>query len=275
MKKWLYIRRSIQFLIIGILLVQNFDKRFIIGDLNSMSILGVTLANPFTVLESFLGTGEIYLPLIIASLIVLAFYLIVGGRTFCGWICPLHLVLEFTDKIRNRISVSNNVLPRGTKFMVLGLVLVITVATGVPVFEILSPINSITHAIVFGVWMGLILVAGIILFEIAFMKRGWCKYLCPMGAFYSLLGWLSLVRVRIDKLSCTKCMLCKEVCLEPHVLESPIRGRHEIVVSGECTNCGACIDRCEQGALGFSFRFFTKERRYGQWQEDHRSYPSL
>lgn len=275
MKKWLYIRRSVQFLIIGILLMQNFDTEFIVGDLNSISILGITLANPFVVLESFLGTGKIYVPLIFASLIVLGFYLIVGGRTFCGWICPLHLVLELSDKIKNRISIFDKGLPHGTKFMVLALVLVITIATGMPVFEILSPINSITQAILFSAWMGLILVLGIVIFEISFMRRGWCRYLCPMGAFYSLLGWLSLVKVRINKLSCTKCMLCKEVCLEPHVLEGPIKGEQDIVLSGECTNCGACIDRCEQGALGFGLRFLTKERRYEKWQEDHGSYPSL
>jgi len=274
-KKWLYIRRLIQFLIIGFLLVQNFGERVIVGDLNSMSVLGIAIANPFTALESFFGAGQIYTSLIIAALIVTVFYLIVGGRAFCSWVCPLHLILELSNKIRLKSSTGENILPSSIKFMVLALVLILTIITGIPIFEIISPINSITHAILFSAWIGLLLVVGIVLFEIAFMKRGWCRYLCPMGAFYSLIGWLSLVKVRINKLSCTKCMLCKEVCLEPHVLESPIKGEHNMVLSGECTNCGACIDRCEHGALGFGLRFLTIERRYEQWQKGHRSYPSL
>jgi ferredoxin-type protein NapH len=100
----------------------------------------------------------------------------------------------------------------------------------------------------------------VFLFDLFVMRHGWCGHLCPMGAFYSLAGSVSLVRVRADNRDkCNDCMECYEVCPEPHVLPPALkgagRGLPPVVLSGDCTNCGRCIDVCSEDVFRFGLRF--------------------
>jgi ferredoxin-type protein NapH len=254
-RTWLIKRRLIQFLIIAILLLQHTDEGFIVGNLSSMTILGLELSDPLATLQYIFSSGDIYWPLIISSLIIVGFYVIVGGRVFCSWICPLHLVLEYTDKIKKKISMIDRSFKVSTKYWILFLTLIMTLLAGIPVFEVLSPIGMTTRALVFGTWLGLLFLLAISIFEIGYSRRSWCRYFCPLGAFYSLVGWFSLIRVRINHGLCTKCQICKKECLVPNVLDRPISGEQKIVVSGDCTNCAICIDVCPEKALKLGIRF--------------------
>ena len=132
MKKWLVRRRIIQLLIIAMLFLQYFKENFIIGNLSSMTILGLELSDPFAALQSFMGTGEILTSLIVSSLTILVFYIIVGGRAFCSWVCPMHLFLEFTDKIKLKLSTGDKKFQASTKYWIFALILVLTLVTGIP-----------------------------------------------------------------------------------------------------------------------------------------------
>ena len=66
--------------------------------------------------------------------------------------------------------------------------------------------------------MGWTLVAAVFLFDVFAVRNGFCGHLCPLGAFYSLIGGSSMVRVRHSKEQCTRCMECVESCPEPQVL---------------------------------------------------------
>ena len=255
LKTWLIRRRTVQFLMIAALLLQRFEEGFIIGNLSSMTISGLELSDPLAALQYMLSSGDIYLPLILSSTIILLFYLVVGGRVFCSWICPLHLVFEYTDKIKSRISGADKSFGISTRYWVLFLALAMSLIAGIPAFEVLSPIGITTRALVFGTWIGLLSLLAIAVFEIGFSRWGWCRYFCPLGAFYSLVGRLSLLRVKINHSLCTKCQVCKKDCLVPDVLDNPIDGKREIVDSGDCTNCGICIDVCPEKALKPGTRF--------------------
>jgi ferredoxin-type protein NapH len=91
--------------------------------------------------------------------------------------------------------------------------------------------------------MSLILVA-IALVEITVSKRWWCRYICPGGALYTLLGWLRPVRVGLKKAKCTLCGECDEAC---HLGLKPMQDQ----MGPECDNCGQCISHCDEDALDY------------------------
>ena len=82
------------------------------------------------------------------------------------------------------------------------------------------------------------------------MKNG---HLCPLGAFYSVIGKFSLLKVKHIKDNCTSCMKCFQVCPEEQVLDIVTKA-DGYIKSGECTNCARCIEVCHDKALKFSIR---------------------
>ena len=88
-------------------------------------------------------------------------------------------------------------------------------------------------------------------FEIGFSRRAVCRYLCPGGALYSLLGKFRVVRIRRKPSECIKCVKCDDVCglgLKPMV----------DLTGMECNNCTACIAVCPTDALTLSFGWSDK-----------------
>ncbi|MDH3783603.1 MAG: 4Fe-4S binding protein, partial [Desulfobulbaceae bacterium] len=88
---------------------------------------------------------------------------------------------------------------------------------------------------------------------------GWCGHLCPVGALYSLLGFVSILRVKaVQRDQCTDCMDCFTVCPEPQVIRPALKGDEgssPIIYSNNCINCGRCIDTCPHDVFRFSKRF--------------------
>jgi ferredoxin-type protein NapH len=90
-------------------------------------------------------------------------------------------------------------------------------------------------------------------------SRGWCGHLCPVGAFYGLLGRTALARVSAAQRSaCDDCMDCFVVCPEPQVIRPALKQAgqtHPLILSGDCTNCGRCIDVCDRQVFKMTHRF--------------------
>jgi ferredoxin-type protein NapH len=104
------------------------------------------------------------------------------------------------------------------------------------------------------------IVLAVFLFDLFVSKRGWCGYLCPVGAFYSLLGRFSLLRVSaVERSKCDDCLECFVVCPEPQVIRPALKGEAmgngPVILSPNCTNCGRCIDICAEDVFSFSTRF--------------------
>jgi ferredoxin len=101
----------------------------------------------------------------------------------------------------------------------------------------------------FGFWVGGLswmspIVVGIVLIEVTLSRRWWCRYICPGGALYSLLGWRRPVRVELNTNACTKCTDCIPVC---PVGLNPMLNR----MGADCDNCGLCISHCNDNALDY------------------------
>ena len=225
---------------------------FFYGSLSSSSIFGISLLDPFAFLQYVLASKSLALNALLAVLPVLVFYGLIRGRAFCGWTCPVNLLLEIIDWIRLKlkIKVEERVLPRHAKVYVAAGVLVLSLVLSFPVFEALSPISFINKGLIFGSLVGGITLLAVILVELFWGHRVWCRALCPLGGFYEVVGKVGLLNVAIDNETCIGCNKCKKACLcDPEILDAPVAGEDVIVRAGDCMLCGKCIEACPVEAL--------------------------
>jgi polyferredoxin len=69
--------------------------------------------------------------------------------------------------------------------------------------------------------------------------RPFCRFLCPLGAVYSLFNRVSVLRIHVDEAKCDGCGVCHAVCkIEAPGPEDP-----------ECIRCGVCVSNCPSRAL--------------------------
>ena len=260
--RFLVLRRLSQLTILLLFLVGPWFGWWLVkGNLNYSLTLGtLPLADPLVLLQSLL-TGHVpERNAFIGVAIVTVFYLLVGGRVYCSWVCPVNMVTDAASALRRKLDIRGGAdLPRETRYWILGLVLLLAVTTGGIVWELVNPVSMLPRGLMFGMGAGWLLMGGIFLFDLFVMKRGWCSYLCPVGAFYSLLGRFSLLRVTASKRdACNDCLDCFAVCPEQQVIKLPLKGAKKgaspIILSGNCTNCGRCIDVCSKDVFSFGSR---------------------
>ena len=78
--------------------------------------------------------------------------------------------------------------------------------------------------------------------------RPFCKWLCPLGAFYALFNRVSLFRMKVDRNKCVSCGKCAKACkMDVDVTKTP---NHT-----ECIRCGMCIRACPTNAVSFRYGF--------------------
>jgi len=185
------------------------------------------------------------------------------GRTICGWICPLGLIQDLLHKIpvpkirKSRITRALSWL----KYVVLGVfVLAIPLMFGLannialPAFcKYICPAGTLEGAIALlsspgneGMFaqLGILFTRKFVILIIIglaciFCYRSFCRFLCPLGAIYSLFNRFCLIGVKVDAGKCNHCGACVRNC------EMDVRhvGDHE------CISCGKCMNTCAQGAI--------------------------
>lgn len=262
--RFLILRRISQLTLLVLYFSANaYGLNMLRGTLSSSLLFNtIPLADPFAVLQMLAAGAILGADVLVGALIILLFYMIIGGRSFCSWVCPINMITDcanwlrrvfYLDKIERKVW-----LGRGTRYWVMGLALILSAVTSVAAFEIVSPISMFHRGIVFGVGMGYAAVLSIFLFDLFAVKNGWCGHLCPLGAFYSTASRVSLLRVKHNQQNCTLCMKCKDVCPEKQVL-SIVGKQSGDIVSGECTNCARCIEVCEDDSLSFGIRSYIKK----------------
>jgi len=262
--KWLLLRRFSQLGIIGLFLLGPvFGIWFIKGNMSSSLTLDtVPLTDPFVFLQT-LFTG--YIPeitVIIGAVIVALFYLIVGGRVYCSWVCPINIVTDAADWLRRVLKVKTSLsFSRMGRYGLLLVSLVLASVTGVLVWELVNPVTMIQREIVFAMGLSWLFITGIFILDAFVSRRAWCGHLCPMGAFYGLLGQASIIKVNaINRDSCNDCMDCFAVCPEPQVIKPALKGSvtsSPVINSGNCTNCARCIDVCAENVFTIKHRFIN------------------
>ncbi len=276
-KKWTITRRIVQFLIIALflsplLLVEVEGDNFFFGSLASSTFVGIILSDPFAALQVMFASKKINIAYMSGALIIFVFYLILRGRVFCSWVCPVNTLLEFTGKLRRFFKVKDKAYSRHTKKYLALLVLVLSFIIGVPVFEIFSPIGFTMRNALFTFGIGIWIIIAIILFELLISKRGWCRYFCPLGGFYQSIGKVGLFKVEFNHDACVGCDQCRSVCFaEPVILEPGIFRESKFVVDGDCSLCGACVDNCPFNALKITAQLPIRMQRNTFWHMTEKS----
>ncbi len=261
--QWLILRRISQFSILGLFLLGPLAGVWVVkGNLNySYTLNTLPLTDPYVALQS-LFAGHVPETLgLIGVAIVAGFYFLVGGRVYCSWVCPVNVVTDAAGWLRDRLGIKGSVhLSRQTRYWILGMTLLGSTLTGVVLWELINPISMLHRGLIFGLGAAWTVVLSVFLFDLFVMSRGWCGRLCPVGAFYNLLGRRSLLRVSAPaRAACNDCMDCFEVCPEPQVIRPALKGEAKgvgpMILSADCTNCGRCIDVCSKEVFTYSLRF--------------------
>jgi polyferredoxin len=234
--------------------------------MNCYSCPGALGACPIGALQSALTARNRRFPFY-----VLGYLLAVGllaGRFICGWLCLFGLIQELLYKIptpKLEIPEKPDRVLRYLKYavlavLVIGLPLLYRSDTGVgePFFcKFLCPVgtleggvplvlgNSVLRPALGWLFRWKLVLLALCLVSCVFIYRPFCKYICPLGAFYSLFSRVSIVRISVDAKACVNCGACARAC---GMGVDPSRKPD----SAECIRCGECVDGCPAGALSFT-----------------------
>ncbi len=190
---------------------------------------------------------------VFVMLLALLVGLILTGKSFCGWICPLGSIQQGLGWIGRRLwPRAYNKLPRWLdgalqylKWAVLVWVLVQTARTGRLIFQDWDPYFTLYH-----IWTDEIALTGYVVTAATvvisfFVPRPFCRYACPLGAFNGIFNSFSFIRIKRDAQTCTDCGRCTKVCPVNIDLCASTTIR-----SIECTRCLQCIEACPQNTRG-------------------------
>lgn len=250
-------------------------KNLCVPGLNCYSCPGARGACPIGALQAVIGHYNFKIPYYVAG-----FLLFIGalmGRFVCGWLCPFGLIQEllhkipFPQKIR---TFRGDKLLRKLKYLILlifvillPLFLVDIIGQGAPYFcKLICPAGTLEGGIPLVLlnqamrgtigflytWKMGILIVTLILSVIIY--RPFCKYICPLGAIYSVFNPISVFHYRLNEEKCIHCGACKEVC---KMQVDPVKNCN----ATECIRCGLCTKACPTGALENSL-FFGKSKQY-------------
>lgn len=102
--KWWLLRRLCQVLVLGLFMLGPMAGIWLVrGNFAASDIGGVvTLADPYVLLQSLAGGAVPIAPVVVGALLIALFYLVVGGRAYCGWVCPVNIVTDTAHWLRER-----------------------------------------------------------------------------------------------------------------------------------------------------------------------------
>jgi len=264
--QWLLARRASQFAVLALFLAGPWLGYWIIkGNLNYSLTLGVLpLADPYVLLQSLVAGHRPERNALIGAALILVAYFLVGGRAYCAWVCPVNVVTDAAHWLRARLGVRGGArLSHATRYWILATTLTLALITGTIAWELVNPVSMLHRGIIFGIGAGWIVIAAVFLIDLFVAERAWCGHLCPVGAFYSVVGKFSPLRVSaVRREQCNDCADCYAVCPEPLVIKPALKGAEQghgpVILSPNCTNCGRCIDVCSKDVFAFATRFSNR-----------------
>ena len=239
----------------------HYDVQLVEGALTASRFFGFHMADLNSALQITLAHKHILVNLVIGVVTVAILWWLVGGRTFCSWACPYHLVSELGEMVHlwlfKKGWAKNQALDRRMRTGLYIVFALLAFATGYTVFEAISPVGILSRAFNYGVGLSLFWIGFLLLIEIFVIRRFWCRYVCPIGMTYGFVGSVSPLVVEYKLADCVHEGECRQVCLVPHVLEMTKKNKAEDValsIGADCTRCGMCVEVCPTGSLAFKLR---------------------
>ena len=178
---------------------------------------------------------------------------VLAGRFMCGWLCPFGWLQDLVGKLQKR----KLALPAWTGYLryvfLVGLVFVVPYYTNEQWFSQVCPMGALEGGLlqpllhpelragIHGLWWikQAMLLGWLVAF--LFIRRPFCRMMCPLGALFSLFYGTAVWQIRLDPYKCTSCGWCEKNCpagLHPH--------KH--AGSAHCISCREC-ENCPQGAI--------------------------
>ena len=242
-------------------------KRFCVPGMNCYSCPGALGACPIGSLQAVIGARHPKFAFYVIGYLSLIGVLV--GRFICGWLCPFGLVQELIHKIPiKKITVPEKAdkILRKLKYVFLAVFVILLpiilrdelgisapyfckwicpvgmLDGGIPLLILNKAMRPAAHFLY--AWKFFIL-AVVVLLSIV-VNRPFCKYMCPLGAFYGLFHKFSFMQLKCDKVTCTECGACAKICkMQVDPSKTP--------QSAECIRCGECVEVCPVGALKMTF----------------------
>ena len=233
--------------------------------LNCYSCPGAVISCPLGSLQSALVSSKYKFPYyILGTLLLMGLFL---GRFICGFLCPFGLIQELLHKIPTP-KLEKSKLTRG--LTLIKYVLLVIFAVMIPVFigapgfckyicpagtleagrpltimqEKLRPLIGVLFS-----WKVAMLI--VIVTICVFAYRGFCRFLCPLGAIYSFFQPVSFFGVQVDEAKCIHCDACIRNC----------KMDVKKVCDRECIQCGECIQHCPVDAINIGVRKKDKKKK--------------
>ena len=233
-------------------------KNLCVPGLNCYSCPGAVGSCPIGAMQAVIGSWNFKFAFYAAGFLMFIGALM--GRFVCGWLCPFGLIQDLLYKIpflRKINAFKGDKLLRKLKYVILlvfvillPMFLVDVLGQGLPYFcKFICPAGTLEGGILLVLfnesmrgalgwlyaWKSVLLAVTILLSVVIY--RPFCKYICPLGAVYSVFNTIAVFRYRIDKEKCTGCGACARVC---KMQVDPAKN----VNHAECIRCGACKDAC-------------------------------
>ena len=196
-------------------------KKYCVPGLNCYSCPGALGSCPIGSLQAVIGSRNMNF-----SFYVVGFLMLTGavfGRFVCGWLCPFGLIQDLLYKI-----------PFVRKWKRL-------------------PGERGLRLLRYAILIGFVVLLPMFAVDIIGQGSPWfCKYICPLGAVYSLFQPISVFRYRVDQEACTHCGACAKIC---KMQVDPSKSPNHM----ECIRCGQCIKVCPTSAITSNIRRNKKQ----------------
>lgn len=168
---------------------------------------------------------------------------IIFGRFFCGWFCAFGTFNDFIYIISKgifnkkfRINERVDSILKYLKYLILIFIIYVIWIKGSTLFNNLSPWNAFAQLPDFTLAFAFLVFIAI---GAAFVERFFCRYLCPLGAIFSVISKIRILKVNKPTVQCGKCRMCTNNCsmgIKMYKVDK--------VTSGECINCFKCVEVC-------------------------------
>ena len=243
-------------------------KKICVPGMNCYSCPGARGSCPIGSLQAVIGNSKFKF-----SYYIVGFLFFIGalfGRFVCGRLCPfgpfqdLLYKIPFVKKIKT-FKFDKHL--RKLKYLILLVFVIIlplfvvdVLGQGSPFFcKLICPVGmleggiplvllnkSMRSAIGFLYkWKAFIL--GLTIFASIIIYRPFCKYICPLGAIYSVFNPISVFKYKLDKDKCIKCGKCKKVC---QINIDPVQNCNHL----ECIRCARCKNACPVKAINYKIK---------------------
>ena len=253
--------------------VQNFPlgkiysgegKRFCSPGLNCYSCPGAAGSCPIGAFQAVVGSLRYDLSYYIFG--TMALFGVLVGRLICGFLCPFGLVQEILHKIPSKKFSTEKLWPlKLVKYFMLFVVVFLMGVFLTDQFK-LAPPYFCKYVCPQGILEGgiplslfnegirntlgkLFLLKGSFLVLVVILSiftfRPFCKWICPLGAFYAFFNKISFFQYKVDQDACIHCGKCRKACgMEVDMSKNQ--------TALECIRCGECVKVCPTDAISTS-----------------------